>query len=326
MRRFITCAWFVAVSSVLACGSSHPGSGASETPGDDAGNDSGFEDVAPPPPSGPAPLAGVRFANWSPDAPAVDFCLAPHGSGAFRGPMMHAALAALDEAGVVDAAVPGLSFPQVGSYILMPLGQYDARLVAAGSPDCNVSVISPDDTKVAPLERETMTTIAAVGDVSPKAGAPGIGLVSFRDDVLAKLDGGQPVVSLRFIQAAPALSAASIGTGRIANGSFLQWFVGVPFGQASNEQEAQATETGTTPTTFVDPDGYDLLSTLSSATISVHEFKARADLVVARNVTAAPGTVLTMVLVGTPSSLQLLECIDDAGTVGLLSACQIVSE
>ncbi len=38
--------------------------------------------------STPAPTARVRVAHLSPGAPAVDFCVAPAGSGEFAGPVL----------------------------------------------------------------------------------------------------------------------------------------------------------------------------------------------------------------------------------------------
>src|SRR5450755_4219067 len=42
------------------------------------------------------PMGFVRFAHLSSDAPSVDFCLAPHGTTTFTGPMMAALVSASD--------------------------------------------------------------------------------------------------------------------------------------------------------------------------------------------------------------------------------------
>lgn len=76
----------------------------------------------------------VRLANWSPDAPGVDFCVAPRGSAVWQGPILGAALGTgvlgslivLDESGLVDA---GLS--------------PDAQADAGSPPDAQVD--APDD-------------------------------------------------------------------------------------------------------------------------------------------------------------------------------------
>ena len=56
-------------------------SGAGEAEASSAPATSHAEAGAPEVAAAPT-LAGVRFANWSTDSPAVDFCLAPHGSSA----------------------------------------------------------------------------------------------------------------------------------------------------------------------------------------------------------------------------------------------------
>src|SRR6202030_1440041 len=58
-------------------------------------------DAEPP----PLPFALVRVANWSPDAPGVDFCLAPHGTTAFVGPLLGT------QSALLDAAAPLLAYP-----------------------------------------------------------------------------------------------------------------------------------------------------------------------------------------------------------------------
>jgi hypothetical protein len=287
----------------------------------DASAEAGPGDGAPP----PAWLAGVRLANWSPDAPAVDLCLAPHGTGAFQGPLVGAQLAALSDAGLADGGATGVGFPQASAYAYLTPGHYDARLVAAGSPDCSVGVLTPDDASLAPLAAGSMTTIAAVGEVGGGSGAPGVALTSFADDFDGRLEGGPPIVPLRFVAAAPGVAQATVGTGKLADLSFQQWFVGVPFGQAGTAKEAEATESGPAPSSVVDGNGYLLLAQLWGQTVSVHAFKTRSDLAIAAGLNAVPGTVVTIVLVG-DATLQLVECFDSAATGGLLSACSVVSQ
>jgi hypothetical protein len=96
--------------------------------GEDAGGDAGDDGDA-----GPAsPM--VRFAQLSPDAPALDFCLAAHGTGDFQGPLL--AQFAEDAGSPLGAGAPGLSFAQVSAYFTIDAGQYDVRLVAAGATSC----------------------------------------------------------------------------------------------------------------------------------------------------------------------------------------------
>src|SRR5580692_3741297 len=80
-----------------------------------------------------ADLARVRFANWSPDSPAVDFCLAEHGTTEFQGPLLAGLAAQIDRAGLVGAGQAVLQFPDVSAYISVEPQALDVRIVAAGS-------------------------------------------------------------------------------------------------------------------------------------------------------------------------------------------------
>jgi hypothetical protein len=92
--------------------------------GDDAGS---VGDAAPTQPM-------VRFAQLSPDAPPLDVCLAPHGTGMFAGPLLEQLA---EDAGLApDANAPGLSFADVSAYFAIDAGSYDVRLVPAGSTTC----------------------------------------------------------------------------------------------------------------------------------------------------------------------------------------------
>src|SRR5262249_10590599 len=75
------------------------------TPADASADVAGY-DVAPGQPSG-----HVRFADWTPDAPAAgfSFCLAPQGSSTWMGPFQP----------------QGLPFPNVAAYVDVPPGDYD---------------------------------------------------------------------------------------------------------------------------------------------------------------------------------------------------------
>src|SRR5580704_12402257 len=87
--------------------------------------------------------AMVRFAQLSPDAPALDVCLAAHGTGDYRGPLL--AQFAEDAGLPGDASAPGLSFAEVSAYFAIEPGTYDVRLVAAGATSCAVGgAIAPE--------------------------------------------------------------------------------------------------------------------------------------------------------------------------------------
>src|SRR5580700_3131759 len=141
---------------LAACSSSHASSGSDagdagpdarftvETgaPGDDedGGNVEAASEAAAE--TGPTTQTLVRLADWSPDAIPLDFCVAPHGTGAWEGPLL-AISAALDpDAGLGDAGGHGLTFPLVTAYLSLAPGQYDVRLVAAQATDCGVNIVN----------------------------------------------------------------------------------------------------------------------------------------------------------------------------------------
>jgi hypothetical protein len=286
----------------------------------EATGEGGIADATPP-----STLTWVRLANWSPDAPAVDFCLAPHGTGAFRGPLAASLATAL------DAGATALAFPLVSAYLELAPDTYDARVVVAGAGNCTVG-IGADTTTLAPLAAGAFSTIAVVGEELPRASDPGLQVVGFSDSTLSGT-----AVSLRFINASPGLTTVDFGTGTITpsggGAAFRALFSGVLFGQAGKAALPS-------PDAGASPDGgafdaaaapianasYATLTKLSNV-LSAHDPRAGADAVVTMApVSAAPGSVLTFVLVGgtsadTPPKPKLLECVDNAGTVDELSNC-----
>src|SRR5688500_2706374 len=68
------------------------------------------------------PDGTARVAHLSPDAPAVDFCIAAHGSDEWAGPVLGSAGGPL-----------GLSFGQLTKYLDVEAMRYDVRLVAPAS-------------------------------------------------------------------------------------------------------------------------------------------------------------------------------------------------
>jgi Domain of unknown function (DUF4397) len=277
----------------------------------DAPSDSG--DAQPPP-----TVAGVRFALWSPDAPPVDFCLGAHGTGVFTPPLLAALWNAGDAGGPPDAGLPPLAFPNVTAYLYVPPGHYDVRIVVGGAGDCATGV-APDLTSLGTLAAGALATIALVGEAHPVAAVPPLALRAFLDDVEPK-----GAVGLRAINAAPAIPAAAFGTGTLAK-SFNALFSSVAFGAAGMGPDGGAPD-GSAP---IDPNAYASVAALSGATLSAHAPGATADAVVATDISVAAGSLVTFVLLagsaGAPSiqATQLLECIDNAGTLGPLSLCTI---
>jgi hypothetical protein len=260
------------------------------------------------PSAAPPPVAGIRVANWSPDAPAIDLCVAPHGTTAFRGPMLGSLVGQGDDAGV--AALP---FPYASAYSYVSPGQYDARLVVAGASNCAAG-IGADVTNLPALDADGYATIALIGDANPAAGAPGLQLVGFPDDAYASSG-----AALRFINAAPVASLALADFGELSDTKFVPLFLAVHFGQASNAPEAMVADAASGP---VDPNGYTSIGALSDATLSLRARNGATDLAVANNVNIAAGAIVTVVAVG-PS--ELVECVDNAGTLSYLGACGVIS-
>jgi hypothetical protein len=287
-------------------------------------------------------LVGLRVANWSPDAPAVDFCLAVHGTGVFQGPVLAGPPGAQSEGGTMGAA--GIAFLQASTYSLVTPGQYDLRLVvAAGAVDCSMGgLLLPDAVTLPDLKTGSTLTVALVGEANPVANHPPLQLVWFADDFVGPPPGkprpdGAPndKMALRFIHAAPGVGSVAFGFDQ-SGGS--QWpFLGVSFGRANSAPDGGSS--------IFDSNGYLVQSPpLMAATLRVAPTPRSADsgvpdmpdLATASTISdprptvmnpnvmprslplsAANGSVVTVVLVGnttTGGAPQLLMCIDSSGT------------
>jgi hypothetical protein len=270
--------------------------------------EAGPVDAAPP----PLPIALVRVANWSPDAPGVDFCIAPHGTSAYTGPLL------AQESAAIDASTLSLVYPKVSAYIQVPPGQYDVRAVVAGAANCATG-IGADLTSAPPLAIGTFATLAIVGRAHGGDGATKLRLAAFLDEGV----GSGKKLALRFINASTALGAADFGTGT-AGASFKPIFTSAAFGASGAIPDAGGADGAITG----DSHGYALLSALASATVSAHATGATSDAVVARGVGIAGGAVVTAALLDSTDvtadggpTYQLLECVDNAGTVGVAGSC-----
>jgi hypothetical protein len=74
----------------------------------------------------------------------------------------------------------------------------------------------------------------------------------------------------------------------------------------------------------VDPNGYMSVDPLSAATVSVPERNGALIAAMAENVNVAAEAVVTIVLVGADSA-ELVECVDNAGTLSYLGTCAVIS-
>src|SRR5215203_2380463 len=104
-------------------------------------------------------VARVRVAHLSPDAPAVDFCVAPAGTQEFIGPVL-ASVGALN----------GISYSKVTKYLELEPIQYDVRLVNVGASDCSRG-LGPDTTDLPALPGGGAVTIAATGKIAHGTGS-----------------------------------------------------------------------------------------------------------------------------------------------------------
>jgi hypothetical protein len=270
--------------------------------------------------AGKPAIAGLRLANLSPDAPAVDFCVAPHGTTTFQGPLL---AAAANGAGGSDGGVQGIAYQKVSKYFLMAAHAYDVRVVVAGATDCSFGLVT-DDTMGLALNDGSFETIALMGKASVASGASALKLVGFFDDPKAPppADGGAAKLSLRFLHAAP-----DQGTLDLAVGSTVP-FKSVSFGQRSMAPPADAGVVDGAPK--LDPNGYWSTGALQSANVTVRPSGDAGAPILTMPLSAAAGAVITLSLVGeSPDNdggsgtlpLQLLECVDNAAVTGLYSNC-----
>jgi hypothetical protein len=295
----------------VADGSAGPvDAGVGEAGDDETGDDGG----APGPPQ-----ASLRVAQWSPDAPAFDVCVAPHGTESFEGPFIQALFNAAGASS--NDAGSGLSYPQVSAYFAVPSGPYDVRVVAADATSCDVplaldgGVSIADTTDLPALTTASFNTLLATGVVYPWGSDQRFGLTAIVDD--AVLPNGAAVV--RAINALPSGPTQDFGLGAFA-GAWLPLLTDVKFGAASAEA---APNEG-----MVDSNGYLPISPLDDATMSARASAgASSDTAVSHTVTIQENSVSTIIAIGGDAAgahpLQLLLCVDNEPSGAALSDCSI---
>jgi len=237
----------------------------------------------------------VRVAHLSPDAPAVDVCLARSGSDMWQGPL-------LGKLG----AMSGLAYSKITKYIELPVTAYDARIVLAGAMDCNSPPV-PDTVGIA-LAPGLVATVAAIGildNTGLAAHDPGFRLKVFADD--NSVSAGK--AKLRFIHASPATPAVDVGLG--SGTSFTNIFNDVAFANVATNQpmnDRGYIETGS----FTSPVSARVADTTSDA-LTVH-------------VSLSTGSIATAFAIGGKTGshvnpLRVLLCSDNAPALGLLTQC-----
>jgi hypothetical protein len=252
----------------------------------------GDDDSSSPSPSASASPVKLRVAHLSPDAPEVDVCLAPAGTGQFSGPVLEAA-----------GGAAGLAYGQATGYLDLDAGAYDVRIVAADATSCETSLV-PDTTGVA-LEAGSVVTVAATGLAAPGADQPAFALVPFLDET----DVAAGKAKVRFIHASPGTPPVDVGAG--SGTSFEPLFTAVAF-----------------PTVDADlsPAGYLETAPLSNATLSARATGTTADALVVENVSLPAGAIVTVFAIGLLEGdppLAVLVCVDDTVATALVSACTI---
>jgi hypothetical protein len=258
--------------------------------------------------------AHVRVAHLAPDVPAIDVCLAKTGS-AFTG------------AGILRRlnVTAGLAYPQVTTYLDLPVASYTVRLVAATSTDCNAAAV-PDTPNVVVIDN-LYATIGALGDLTvppppdgglPDAGTadggtipPSFGLKVFVDDNAPPIPAGN--INLRFIHASPGTAAVDVGLG--SGGAFTPLFINVAF---SNFGIGVG----------IDPNGYISTAPLAAQTLSARLSGGTTDALVVPNVTMTAGSLATAFAIGkvgdASKPLKILMCTDSGPAVGALAPCTVV--
>jgi hypothetical protein len=243
--------------------------------------------------------ARIRIAHLSPDAPAVDICVAPSGTETFTGPLLKSL-----------GATAGLSYPQITEYVSLPVASFKVRVVLATATTCATKAV-PDTDNVA-LAKDLIATVAAVGVLDPSgpaAGNPAFSLAVFGDSLTVPAGS----IKLRFVHASPGTPAVDVGL--LANQVFTRLFANVAFGKIG-------TNTG------LDPQGYLQTTPIAAATISARVANAATDALVVPGVTLPANAIATAFAIGgktgaTTNPLRVLLCTDSVRTGTLLSQCAV---
>lgn len=279
--------------------------GTGEAGNEDAGTDAPSEAAAP--------SANIRFADWSPDAPAAgyDVCVAPHGTTQWQGPVL--------AQGIGDAGTLTFNFPTVTTYFQSDVGQFDVEIVAAGG-SCSTPIGSAI-TGLAALQANDWYTLALVGDTTKSGSDPTLTAVLFQDDG-APTDGS---TSVRFLNAAPDLASMDFGAGTLAASSFDPLETNVTFAHI-------ASQTGNDAGGVVDPNGYVgvFLADAGPIEFSGHTSQGgTTDTATASNQSFDANSAVTLALVNGKNggaAAQFLVCTGDGVALSsLTSTCTIVT-
>ena len=291
-------------------------------------------------------FAFIRVAHLSPGAPAIDVCLRPRaaaGDGgeagvdaasdaadATDGAMADAADGSDGSDGSADAGADatdggndgftigpvfkglgvtaGLAYTQVSSYLSVPPGAYDVRIVAPNSPNCRTALGGLPDTTLDVVAVGTYSTFAAIGVINSDAGQE-FQLRRYLDERAVTAGSGK----LRFIHAAPGVPNVDVGVGTAE--SFIAIFDNVPFG-------------GVGVGTGVDVAGYVETPPVSNQTLVARIHAIPTDVLAIPGFTLAAGQISSAFAVGVASSvtapLKVLVCNDLDNSKAPLSNCGVL--
>jgi len=243
----------------------------------------------------------LRVAHLSPDAPAVDFCIAPDGTTAFTGPVMKSL-----------GATAGLAYTQVSAYATVAAGAYDVRIVAPNAANCTTSLAGlPDITNLPAVPAGGYVTAAAIGL---------LGSTATPFQLKAYVDEHTPPagkVKLRFVHDSPGTPAVDVGVGQ--GSAFAPIFPNVSY---PNFAAASAT---------IDANGFATLDPITASVTNPVDIVARvtgttADaLVIPVTTNVAAGTAASAFAVGlltsTATPLEVVLCLDNAPASGAYATC-----
>ncbi len=242
----------------------------------------------------PAGTAHVRVAHLSPDAPNVDFCVAPHGTSSFDGPILAS-----------NGHMTGLPYGNVTKYFDLPADQYDVRLVGPGLGDCSTSLGGlPDFTDLPALDADVSATIGAEGLVDFGSSTP-FALHAYIDDTTVAAGSA----ALRFIHASPGTPAVDVGIG--GGVLFTSLFSDVSFGGEAGIAN-----------------GYITTGPIAGAEISARPHGTFQDALSIDPASLPANAIASAYAIGiigsTTTPLRVLLCVDNAPPVGLLTSCSVV--
>lgn len=244
------------------------------------------------PGSGSPETARVRVAHLSPDAPAVDFCIAPAGTGAFIGPVL---------GGAGDPL--GISYGNVTRYLDVPADQYDVRIVAPGAADCGRALL-PDVTGLPSLPPGASATLAATGKLDHDGTGEPFALRPYIDD--AAVPAGQ--AKLRFIHASPGTPPVDVGTG--GGALFTPVFPNIAYGDA-----------------LARDNGYITTPPLEGIEISARVSGTASDVLSITPASLPAGAIATAFAIGqvgnAAAPLGVLLCLDSNPAHGYKTECKL---